>query len=169
MVMQLDERKLFAGARVRRIRLEQGLTQTEMAARLGLSNSYLNLIERNQRPLTASVLLRLASTFDLELRTLIEPEKRVTEEGLAEIFADPALAGVSVSRAEIQDLIAAAPNAAAAIEALYALHRGHLRSAESAPPPSRQREARRLRWSACVTSFPSDTTTSRRSRPSLSG
>ena len=126
-----DDRKLFAGARVRRIRLDHGLTQTEMAERIGVSISYLNLIERNQRPLTANVLLRLASTFDVELRTLMEPEKRVTEEGLAEIFGDPALSGVSVSRGEIQDLIANAPNAAQAIEVLFGLHREHLRSRES--------------------------------------
>src|SRR5438445_7757642 len=100
-MMKLDERKLFVGARVRRVRLEHGLNQTEMAERLGVSISYLNLIERNQRPLTANVLLRLASAFDLELRALMQSEKHATEEGLAEIFGDAALAGVSVSRAEI--------------------------------------------------------------------
>lgn len=130
-----DDRKLFAGARLRRIRQEHGLTQTEMAERLGVSISYLNLIERNQRPLTANVLLRLASAFDIDLRSLMESEKRVTEEGIAEILADPALAAVSVSRGEIQDLIANAPNAAQLIEMLYGLYREHRRSAEAGQGP----------------------------------
>ncbi|MEC9464019.1 MAG: helix-turn-helix transcriptional regulator, partial [Pseudomonadota bacterium] len=48
----MAERKIFAGPRVRRIRNGLGLTQTAMAEALEISPSYLNLIERNQRPLT---------------------------------------------------------------------------------------------------------------------
>ena len=59
--MSPQDRKLFAGARLRRLRLQQALTQTRMAEDLGVSVSYLNLIERNQRPLTAAFLLKLAS------------------------------------------------------------------------------------------------------------
>ncbi len=63
-------RKLFGGGRLRRLRRSMGLTQTRMAADLGLSPSYLNLIERNQRPLSAAVLLRLADAYDVDVRTL---------------------------------------------------------------------------------------------------
>ena len=56
----MADQKLFAGAAVRRIRRANGLTQTAMAETLAVSASYLNLIERNQRPLTASLLLKLA-------------------------------------------------------------------------------------------------------------
>ena len=49
---KLAEQKVFLGPRVRRIRNSLGLTQTSMAADLDISPSYLNLIERNQRPLT---------------------------------------------------------------------------------------------------------------------
>ena len=45
--------KLFLGHRLRRLRREQGLSQTDMAASLGVSPSYLNHLERNQRPVTA--------------------------------------------------------------------------------------------------------------------
>ncbi|MGN6585327.1 MAG: helix-turn-helix domain-containing protein, partial [Rhizobiaceae bacterium] len=41
----MAERKIFAGPRVRRARMERGLTQTAMANGLGISPSYLNLIE----------------------------------------------------------------------------------------------------------------------------
>ncbi len=64
------DRKLFAGARLRRLRLQRGVTQTRMADDLGVSVSYLNLIERNQRPLTAAFLLKLAQAYDLDLRQL---------------------------------------------------------------------------------------------------
>ena len=67
-----SDRKLFAGPRLRRVRAQLGLTQSRMADDLGVSVSYLNLIERNQRPMTAQFLLRLAETFDLDLRQLTD-------------------------------------------------------------------------------------------------
>ena len=66
----MSERKIFAGPRIRRIRNERGLTQTSMAEALGISPSYLNLIERNQRPLTVQLLLKLASVYKLDLDSL---------------------------------------------------------------------------------------------------
>ncbi|MFL0579830.1 short-chain fatty acyl-CoA regulator family protein [Dietzia sp. 179-F 9C3 NHS] len=58
--------KHFAGARIRRLRAEIGVSQVELARRLDLSTSYLNQLENDQRPLTVPVLLRLTSTFDLD-------------------------------------------------------------------------------------------------------
>ena len=54
----MAEQKIFAGPRIRRIRNGKGLTQTAMAEGLGISPSYLNLIERNQRPLTVQLILQ---------------------------------------------------------------------------------------------------------------
>src|SRR4030088_3341401 len=61
-------KKLFVGPRFRRIRQQLGLSQTQMAEGLGISPSYINLIERNQRPVTAQILLRLSETYNLQLR-----------------------------------------------------------------------------------------------------
>ena len=47
--------KLYAGAKIRRLRESHGLTQFAFAERIGVSASYLNQIENNQRPLTAAV------------------------------------------------------------------------------------------------------------------
>ena len=58
------QRKLFLGARLKRLRRERGLNQSQMAGELGISASYLNHLERNQRPVTAGILLRLAEQED---------------------------------------------------------------------------------------------------------
>ena len=58
----MADNKIFAGPRIRRMRHALELTQAAMAADLGISPSYLNLIERNQRPLTVQLLLKLAAT-----------------------------------------------------------------------------------------------------------
>ena len=64
----MAQRKLFLGARVKRLRRERGLNQTQMADGLGISASYLNHLERNQRPVTAGILLRLAEAFDVDVK-----------------------------------------------------------------------------------------------------
>ena len=57
--------KMFAGARLRRLREEHGLTQVALARALGLSTSYVNQLENDQRPITVPVLLTLTERFDL--------------------------------------------------------------------------------------------------------
>ncbi len=88
----MAENKIFAGPRVRRIRNGLQLTQTAMAEALGISPSYLNLIERNQRPLTVQLLLKLASVYKVDLEEL-QGEAGSGLAQLREVFADPLLAG----------------------------------------------------------------------------
>ncbi|MEO2039003.1 MAG: helix-turn-helix transcriptional regulator, partial [Martelella sp.] len=64
------ESKIFAGPRLRRLRKQMELTQTAMAEALSISPSYLNLIERNQRPLTVQLLLKLAAVYDVDIASL---------------------------------------------------------------------------------------------------
>ena len=64
------DRKLFLGGRLKRLRYDLSLTQTQMAADLGVSASYLNHLERNQRPVTDPGQLKLAATCHRDLRRL---------------------------------------------------------------------------------------------------
>ena len=110
----MAEQKLFAGAAVRRVRRANGLTQSTMAEALGVSPSYLNLIERNQRPLTAALLLRLAQAFDFDARTLTGAAPGGGVEALKRRLSDPLFADLNLDRLQLEDWIAAAPDAAEA-------------------------------------------------------
>jgi transcriptional regulator with XRE-family HTH domain len=123
--MEMAEGKIFAGPRIRRIRNEQGLTQTAMAEALGISPSYLNLIERNQRPLTVQLLLKLSSTYKIELDTL-QVETGSSMAALKEVFSDPLLNGELPGDQELIEIGDAAPNAAAGIVKLYRAYRESL-------------------------------------------
>jgi len=115
------ERKLYLGRRLRRLRRELGLNQSAMAGEIGVSPSYLNHLERNQRPVTAQVLLRLAETFDIDLKTFAADGGEGTGTGqLAEIFADPMFAGLAVPRYELVEVADNAPAVADALARLYA-------------------------------------------------
>lgn len=113
------ERKLFLGGRLKRLRRDLGLTQTRMAQDLGLSPSYLNHLERNQRPVTAGLLLRLAQTYDLDLKSFTTDAEAGGEADLSEVFADPLFRDLGVPRHEIVELAANAPGAAEAVTRLY--------------------------------------------------
>jgi XRE family transcriptional regulator, fatty acid utilization regulator len=113
------ERKLFLGGRLKRLRYDLNLSQTQMAEDLGVSPSYLNHLERNQRPVTAQVLLKLATAYDLDLRTFTDDSEPSGEADLVEIFADPLFKDLRLPRREISELVASSPMAAEAVTRLY--------------------------------------------------
>ncbi len=106
--------KLFAGHAVRRLRRGAGLNQMMMAEMLAISPSYLNLIERNQRPITAAVLLRMAETFDFDPRTLSASEPGGGIDAIRRRLADPRFADLAIDRAQVSDWLSAAPESAEA-------------------------------------------------------
>src|SRR5882672_1400617 len=115
----MTERKIFAGTRLRRLRMRLGLSQTQMAAEIGVSPSYLNLIERNQRPLTVQVLLKLSGIYGIDVAELSGDDGAGTVEALKEVFADPLLAGEIASPTELSEFVEAAPNAARGVTRLF--------------------------------------------------
>ena len=119
----MADRKIFAGPRIRRIRNAKGLTQTAMASELGISPSYLNLIERNRRPLTVQLLLKLSSAFHIEPEELQGDAGNGSAAALREVFSDPLLAGELPGDQEIIELTDAAPNVASAVTKLYRAYR----------------------------------------------
>ncbi|GAA3998411.1 XRE family transcriptional regulator [Sphingomonas humi] len=91
-----------------------------MATRLGISPSYLNHLERNQRPVTAAILLRLAESFEVDIRSFAsEGGDLGSAEQLAEVFADPMFADLQIGRQEIIELSDNSPAIAEGVSRLY--------------------------------------------------
>ena len=112
--------KLFLGHRLRRLRRDRQLSQTDMAQSLGISPSYLNHLERNQRPVTAALLLKLAEVYDVDVRAFAAGGgARTGPDALTEIFSDGLLSDLSVPRYELADLANNSPSVADAIARLY--------------------------------------------------
>lgn len=113
------KRKLYLGPQIRRLRREQGHTQAEMAAALEISPSYVNLIERNQRPVSADLLVRLASVYGFGLSRL---DGAATDEifaDLAAAFSDPVFHEAGVTREDAFELAAGNPVLGAAVASLF--------------------------------------------------
>ncbi|MFN3943564.1 MAG: short-chain fatty acyl-CoA regulator family protein [Allosphingosinicella sp.] len=117
----MAERKLYLGGRLRRLRRELGMNQSAMAAEIGISPSYLNHLERNQRPVTAQVLLRLADAYDVDLKSFAaEGGEGTGVDQLGEIFADPMFSDLAIPRYELLEVADNAPSVADAVSRLYA-------------------------------------------------
>ncbi len=100
--------KARVGVRLRRFREERGLTQAALAGALGISPSYVNQLESSQRPMTASVLLKLASVFDADLQQFSGEDADRLVAQLRDVLTDPSVSE-QVSMAEIRELAASMP------------------------------------------------------------
>lgn len=140
----MAETALVAGPAIRRLRRREGLTQAAMAARLAISPSYLNLIERNQRPLSARLVVQLAEQFDFDPRSLRQDEAVGGVDGLRRRLADERFADLVIDRDEIAEWLAAAPQAALAFARLY--DAGGQAGAEQGPDPMELARREIERW-----------------------
>lgn len=115
--------KLFVGARIRVVRAELGLTQAELASRLGISTSYVNQLESNQRPLTAAVMFALARNLHIDLSRMMTDEADRLLADLREVTADSLFGNAKPSLQELKTLATNAPEAARAMLRLYEAYR----------------------------------------------
>ena len=121
-------KKAFMGLRLKRLREEQRLTQAALAQRLGISLSYLNQLENNQRPLTVQVLLALNTAFGLDLQVFSEDDEARLISDLREALSDAAF-GETIAAVELREL---AMNMPAVGRALVPIHRKYRQSIEQA-------------------------------------
>ena len=113
------KKKLIIGPRIKRLRNQLGLSQAEFARRLDLSATYINLIERNQRPVSTAVLLKLAEEFDVKITDLAQDMDAALVNELVNSLRDPVFGAPQVSKSELEDLVGASPET---VKAFLSLH-----------------------------------------------
>src|SRR3954464_8007351 len=116
-------RSVFIGPRLRRLRRDLGLTQADMAADLEISAPYVALLERNQRPMTADMLLRLARTYTIDLADLAGDGGADTTARMQSILKEPMFSDIDIPALEISDLAVSYPGMAEAFLRLYTAYR----------------------------------------------
>jgi transcriptional regulator with XRE-family HTH domain len=108
--------KTFMGVKLRKLRSERGMSQIALAHALGISPSYLNQVEQNQRPLTVSLLLKLNRALGVDIQQFSEDEEARLIAALREALAD---APEPISLPELQEVATQMPALGRAIVALY--------------------------------------------------
>lgn len=111
------------GAKVRALRRRESLSQVQLADRLGISPSYLNLIENNRRPLPANVLIKLAQLFNVDVHAFATDEDARLISDLTEALADPFFEEHDLTSVDVREMATASPSAARAVLSLYHAYR----------------------------------------------
>jgi predicted transcriptional regulator/transcriptional regulator with XRE-family HTH domain len=119
--------KLFIGRKIRDLREAHKLTQAAFARRIGISTSYLNQIENNQRSVSAAVLLALAEIFRIDIADFSSGESDRLLSALSEALGDPLF---ETYRPSLQELKLVTQNAPGFAHALIAAHQAYRRNSE---------------------------------------
>ncbi|MEP5760065.1 MAG: short-chain fatty acyl-CoA regulator family protein [Litoreibacter sp.] len=118
----MAQRKLYAGAKLRELRLKLALTQKAFAAKLGVSLPYLNQMENNNRPVSTIVVLAMAQEFGYDITELGTGDNERILADLREALADPVF---SDSEPSLADLRLASSNTPTLARAFLTLHRAY--------------------------------------------
>lgn len=109
--------RVLTGTRVRNRRTDMGLRQAHVAKEVGISGSYLNLIEHNRRRIGAKLLVDLARVLEIE-PSLLEDETAETILGPLHVAA-AAFPEAFVEDARAEELVARFPGWAALVAAQH--------------------------------------------------
>lgn len=114
------------GNKLRSLRKERGLSQIDLAAKMSISASYLNLIEHNQRNLTVPLLLKISEILNISLQTFSPQQEGSQIAELTEILKDPIYEGLEASDGDIADLVSSSPALCHALAKTYGAYRNYM-------------------------------------------
>ncbi len=118
----MAKQKLYAGTKLRELRRKVDLTQREFSERLEVSLPYLNQMENNNRPISASVILALADVFGFDVTELVTSDNARLVTDMREVAADPIFGN---DAPHLADLRMTANNAPGLARAFLQLHRAY--------------------------------------------
>src|SRR5215813_577012 len=115
---------VLIGQRLRRLRMDRGLRQSDVARQLGVSPAYLNLIEKGKRTVQFPLLWKALEVFGQDLEAFMGSlgEKR-PDDALAKLIDDPLAKTLDLDEEDVA-VLAAEPKAATTIAALFNLYKG---------------------------------------------
>src|SRR5690349_23706616 len=117
--------KVFVGGRLRRMREDRGYSQVGMARELGLSASYYNQIENDERPLTAQLIVRVSELLKVDAQLFADDQegRLIADMREALITATPE---ETISLAELREVASTMPGLARALIKIQSKHRDAL-------------------------------------------
>lgn len=121
----MSREKVFIGPKVRELRVKRGFTQADFSALLGVSPSYINLIERNQRSASLRFLISLSDNLGVDWRELTQSSDDLSLGDLREITQDPAFGATPVDIEELRTAIERVPNFTRGMLAIFKTYRSY--------------------------------------------
>lgn len=121
----------LTGYRIRERRRQLGLTQAGVAKQVGISPSYLNLIEANKRAIAGSILRRITELLDLDPETLTGRAEQRMVDDLEELAAEPMLRDLGLDQTSTGELIGRHPGWVNALLTCWRAYRDQAQTASA--------------------------------------
>src|SRR5690606_32132034 len=115
------------GFRISNRRKSLRISQAALARLVGISPSYLNLIENNKRDVGGALLNRIAAQLSIDIDDLAGRAEQKLLQDLEEAFADPMLESLPFQPDERRELVAQYPASATALARLHQIGRASCR------------------------------------------
>ncbi len=113
------EKTYNIGLVIRKLRRDKKITQKVLASKLGISISYINLIENNKRNITIDLLFRVAEFFNIELSQLTNDYNRQLNSDLVDIFSDSLFEEHDLKSEDLKEFTMNSPLIGDAVRILY--------------------------------------------------
>jgi len=111
--------RVHIGTKIREMRKSKGRTQAALAADVGISASYLNLIEANKRQIGGRLLQKLAAALTIDIQRLDGAAEQRLAENLHELATEPVLRDHDLSPESAFELVGQYPEWARALVSIY--------------------------------------------------
>ena len=106
---------LKIGPKIKAFRRQLGLQANKLSEQLGISPSYLNLIESGKRKIDGDLLLKVCEELKIELTDLTNKSDLNLANNLSELLADELFEDLDILGPEVQDLVNTNPKIARAL------------------------------------------------------
>ena len=109
---QLDTK---IGPKIKAFRRQLGMQANKLAEEMGISPSYLNLIEKGKRKIDGDLLLKVCEKLRIELSDLTSKTDLNLENNISELLSDELFEDLDILGPEVKDLVNTNPKIAKAL------------------------------------------------------
>ncbi len=114
-VADLKKKNLKIGPKIKAFRRQLGIQANKLSEQIGISASYLNLIESGKRNVDSNLIIKICSELRINVSDLISKSDLNLENDISELLSDEIFEDLDILGPEVKDLVASNPKIAKAL------------------------------------------------------
>ena len=114
-VADLKKTNLKIGPKIKAFRRQLGIQANKLSEQIGISASYLNLIESGKRNVDSNLIIKICSELRINVSDLISKSDLNLENDISELLSDEIFEDLDILGPEVKDLVASNPKMAKAL------------------------------------------------------
>ena len=114
-VADLKKKNLKIGPKIKAFRRQLGIQANKLSEQIGISASYLNLIESGKRNVDSNLIIKICSELRINVSDLTSKSDLNLENDISELLSDEIFEDLDILGPEVKDLVASNPKIAKAL------------------------------------------------------